>query len=497
MYSSTHHAGMPLEHLVSKGTKKYWTYQQNGVRKIKPFREDLYQKRKPGQEYTVKGYVQTKNGGMAHVSKDNKLTFYHEMNDKQKKDASKFQQGNKTIVEKAKTSKPDENKHVQPRTDQGDPYQKVVFPKKFNFLNWENAVKTHFINQNKKQGQFRFLEIPENIRKSMSDGAVAWYNNKRNQILKKMRAGQNHSADMKSSKKSSIVSTHLGTEEIQSCKTKVEKIEIISFVESILKSMSGNNQRWPHDKQRSDKLNDLLGFFFTHYESKELLFADRDEKINMRPGLIIFREIVEKSKMHFTAEEDDFKALACFLHDSPNSSEEIQGMDQVSQSSMTKHLMRAMQKLKGELFKILLAHEKNKLEKQKEHRRAASAAQSLNLPPNSTVQEITNKATEMVSNQENSAVHLSSSVLFYVLYQFFLQIPSELNGKHNFELSNMTILAGIVSSGLLQPYSQMFRDCFTLTPHCNDCLDEIKKTERAHFIQSSGDMIGQALNEEH
>ena len=159
---------MPLNHRVSKGTEEYWTYKQNGIRKMRPFVQEYFELAPKGKDYNVKGYLVNSDGSMVHVDKNNKVTFYKDMTPQQQKKANDFKKFNEKIMNKPKDSKPAESKQqAKPRVDQNDYHQKVYFPRRFKFLTWDPKVIKYFTDRNKQNKQFYFEEIKQDIKKEI------------------------------------------------------------------------------------------------------------------------------------------------------------------------------------------------------------------------------------------------------------------------------------------------------------------------------------------
>lgn len=486
MHSSTHHAGMPLNHLVSKGAERYWTYKQNGIRRMKPFVPEYFEKAPKDKDYNVKGYLVNSDGGMVHVGKNNEVTFYKDMNAKQKKKAAEIKQLNEKIKNNPKGSKPaDSQEQTKPKIDPNDFHQKVFFPRNFNFLSWKPEVKSYFINRNKENKQFYFEEIKQNIKNEMPQEALRWFENKKTHLLAMQKKSHGaHAQPQSSQKKTSAVSTNLDSNEIAKMKEKMGRIEIIKNLHDTIAQLERTNTKWPNT-QPTQFLKLLENFFF-QYEHKQLLFEGRDESLNIRGKLIEFKNIVEDPNQDF-GEDDVLKAFSCYIHEKPHTFNDIKEMDAAVVSIMTKNLITSLQELKSELFKILLAHEKKQKQKEKEEKRAKNAAAALGLDSGASNHVIAETAEEKLNSSDNRKIPIAA--LYFVLQKWFNEIPLQSNDKFSFNLSNLLILTFILTKHPNMPLN-FFQECFTVTDQCNDCLNHIKnEAKKFYSLQQAGNLL--------
>ena len=463
---------------------------------MKPYVEEYFKLAPKDKDYNVKGYLVNSDGGMVHVDKNNKLTFYKDMSAQQKKKVKEIQNLNKKLMDKPKDQKPAKSKEqtkpqeqTKPKVDPNDFYQRVFFPKKYKFLSWNPAVKKYFIERNKNNiGRFCFQEIKQDIKKDMPEGAVKWFETRRNHLLEMQKKHYGaHAQPQQMKKKTSAVSTNLDNDEISKLKKHVESIEIVSVLHKIITTLEQSDTKWPTEKPK--QLEDLLGYFFSQYNERSLLFQDRTDNLKIRDKLKSFQNIYENPNQDF-GDNEVLKVFSCYIRESPHSFDEIKTMDSAVVSMMTKHLLQALKQLKSELFNILLAHEKQKKQKKKEENRMHGAAACLGLARDASVEQVETVAVERLNNSDDGNRHLPDPALFYALQYFFNQIPLTANGKNSFDLPNMYILAVI-----LKNYPNMllkfFYQCFTINPHCNECLNEIKRAAKTFYaINQAGDIVG-------
>ena len=491
MYSSTHHAGTPLNHMVSSGSDKYWTYKQkNGIRRMKPFVEEYFNLAPMGKDFNVKGYLVNSDGGMVHVDKNNKLTFYKDMSAQQKKKVKEIQNLNKKLMDKPAESKEQTKPQEQtkPKVDPNDFYQRLFFPKKYNFKSWNPAVKKYFIERNKNIGHFCFQDIKQDIKKDMPEGAVEWFEKRKKHLLEMQKKTHGvHAQPQRLKKKTSAVSTNLDIEEISKLKKHVESIEIVSVLHKIITTLEHSDTKWPTEKPK--KLEDLLGYFFSQYNERSLLFQDRTDNLKIRDKLKSFQNIYENPNQDF-GDNEVLKAFSCYIRELPHSFDEIKTMDSAVVSMMTKHLLQALKQLKSELFNILLAHEKQKKQKKKEENRMHGAAACLGLSRDASVEQVETVAVKRLNSSDVGKI--PKPALYFALKQLFMEIPPKSSDKYSFDLTNLTILSFILINHPNMPKS-FFEECFTVTPQCNECLNVIKNEVRKMFVvQQTGDFLNPA-----
>lgn len=444
---------------------------------MKPFVEEYFKLAPKDKNYNVKGYLVNSDGGMVHVGKKNEVTFYKDMNAQQRKKADNFKKFSEKIKDKPQDSKPAEGKEqTKPRVNPNDYSQKVYFPKRFNFLDWDPAVISYFINRNKQNAQFYFEEIKQDIKKKMREDAVKWFENRRKHLLEMHNKTHGaHAQPQAPKKKPSAVSTDLTPDEITKIKEKVEKIEIIKTLHHIIEQLNKSDKTWPNTNPT--KFNELLQNFFFQYEHKTLLFADRDENLLIRDKLMKFKNIFENKNEDF-GQDDVLKAFSCYIRGKPHNFDDIKEMRSVEVSVLTKNLIKSLQDLKGELFKILLAHEKKRMQKGKEQKLAKNAAAALGLDSGASNHAIAEAAVQKLNSSDNSKI--PKSALYFVLRDWFNEIPLQSNDKFSFNLSNLLILTFILAKHPNMPLN-FFQECFTVTDQCNDCLNHIKNEAKKFY----------------